>query len=161
MISRRSILASGALITACGWPTLAQARHCADDRLRLSDGRWLGYRRYGVRSGPPVFYFHGLPGCRLEAGLIECEAIAAGVDLISIDRPGMGNSSFQSCRTISQWVNEVRCLADWLGIGEFGGMGICPEARPMRLRQRGSAKTWARPMQARQGPAIDHRAAPQ
>ena len=34
-------------------------------RIRLADGRWLGYQEYGDRDGPLVFYFHGTPGSRV------------------------------------------------------------------------------------------------
>ena len=30
--------------------------------LTLSDGRQLGYTRYGVENGTPLLYLHGLPG---------------------------------------------------------------------------------------------------
>jgi hypothetical protein len=33
---------------------------------QLRDGRELSYAEYGASSGRPVFYFHGLPGSRLD-----------------------------------------------------------------------------------------------
>ena len=36
----------------------------------LPDGRRLGYADTGDESLPPVFYFHGFPGSRLEASFL-------------------------------------------------------------------------------------------
>ena len=43
------------------------------DRLSITlpDGRQLGYAEYGNPEGKPIFYFHGFPGSRLEAGHLQ------------------------------------------------------------------------------------------
>ncbi len=117
-VTRRQALAAAALTAAstvtagaCGNPHGVQV-------LRFADGRRLGYARYGCLGGRPVFYFHGLPGCRREAELIAPEACELGVELIAIDRPGVGQSSYQCDRTINHWPEDVLAVADCLGIQE-------------------------------------------
>jgi pimeloyl-ACP methyl ester carboxylesterase len=87
---------------------------------RLADGRVLGYAEWGDPQGAPVFYFHGTPASRLDPVCFPDAPAQAGVRLISVDRPGMGLSSFQRGRQIADWPDDVAALADALGIDRFG-----------------------------------------
>lgn len=104
----------------------------------------MGYVECGDPAGPLVFYFHGTPGSRLEATLVAEEAAAAGVRLVSLDRPGMGLSTYQSNRRITDWPGDVKGAADALGYGgtAFGVLAMsggtpyalaCVRAMPERL----------------------------
>jgi pimeloyl-ACP methyl ester carboxylesterase len=93
-------------------------------RFRLPDGRYLGYAEYGDARGLPVFYFHGFPGSRLEARLVEKEAVSYGVRLISVDRPGYGLSDVKRNRTLLDWTDDTVHLSDFLGIRRFSIVGI-------------------------------------
>ncbi len=95
-----------------------------DSSIKLPDGRSLGYVECGDPEGRPVFYFHGWPGSRLEARLVDGEAAQAGVRIIGVDRPGMGLADFQPKRRILDWPDDVVALADALGIGRFAVLGI-------------------------------------
>ena len=95
-----------------------------DQTFRLSDGRRLGYAEFGDPQGSPAFHFHGFPGTRLTGRLHAEDAAAAGVRLISPDRPGMGLSDFQPRRRITQWPHDVSELADALGIDRFAVLGL-------------------------------------
>ncbi len=102
-----------------------------DKTIRLPDGRSLGYAACGNPEGKPVFLFHGWPGSRLEAKLVEKEAARAGIRIICVDRPGMGLSDFQPGRQLLDWTDDVVALADALGIERFavvGGSGGGPYA---------------------------------
>ena len=92
--------------------------------LRLSDGRDLCFQRYGAEHGRPLFVLHGFPGCRIQAALIEQQAVQEGVCLIGFDRPGFGRSSPRADRTILALADDVRQLADHLGHRQFGLLGI-------------------------------------
>jgi pimeloyl-ACP methyl ester carboxylesterase len=93
--------------------------------FRLPDGRTLTYAEYGPQDGKPVFYFHGLAGSRMEAGVLYGgEFEKAGIRLVSADRPGMGGSDFQPGRGFSHWPADVVALADCLGLGKFGILGV-------------------------------------
>jgi pimeloyl-ACP methyl ester carboxylesterase len=92
--------------------------------LQLHDGRMLGYAEYGHVEGKPLFYFHGYPGARVEAGLLAKSAAQAGLRLIGVDRPGMGLSSFQTGRHLLDWPDDVAALAQHLHIDHFAVVGF-------------------------------------
>ena len=69
----------------------------------LADGRRLSFEDSGPRGGKPVLYFHGVPSAGTEWHMWGDEALlnAAGVRLIAMDRPGVGGSTFQPNRCLS------------------------------------------------------------
>jgi pimeloyl-ACP methyl ester carboxylesterase len=89
-----------------------------DQAIHLADGRVLGYAEYGPAAGPPLFIFHGLPGSRLAIPELW-SAEPTTLRVIAPDRPGMGTSTFQPGRRLTDWADDVRQLADALGIGRF------------------------------------------
>jgi len=107
----------------------------------LPVGGRLGTAQYGHPDGRPIFYFHGLPGSRLEASLAGRVANDLGVRIVSFDRPGMGLSPFRRERKISDISFDAEHLADALGIGQFSVLGVsggAPYALAcgIRLRER-------------------------
>ena len=88
--------------------------------MELSDGRRLGFAQFGSQTAFPVFYFHGWPGSRLEAGFFE----VPGVQLIGVDRPGYGLSEPQRDRRLADWPTDVEELADHLGFDKFAIVGM-------------------------------------
>jgi len=93
-------------------------------QIRLRDSRLLGFSEFGLREGRPVFYFHGFPGTRLEAGTVHRQAEQLGVRLIAVDRPGYGASDFQPKRRVSQWPDDIAQLADALELARFSVLGV-------------------------------------
>ena len=89
-------------------------------QLKLADGRRLGFARFGSTSALPVFYFHGWPGSRLEAGFFEIP----GVQLIGVDRPGYGLSEPHAKRRLADWPRDIEQLADHLGFDKFAVVGM-------------------------------------
>ena len=112
-------------------------------QITLADGRSLAFCEYGVPHGKPVFYFHGWPGSRLEAGLAEPTARRFNARLIAVDRPGFGRSDFKINRTLLDWPSDVAQLADALGVERFSVAGVsgggpyalaCARHIPSRLK---------------------------
>ena len=108
----------------------------------LVDGRQLGFAEYGNPNGMPIFYFHGSPGSRLEAGRFHEVAVSNQYRLIGIDRPGMGLSFVKKKRSILSWATDVVNFADCLKIEKFSIIGhsggapfvaACAYAVPDRL----------------------------
>jgi pimeloyl-ACP methyl ester carboxylesterase len=92
--------------------------------IQIADRRRLGYAEFGDPRGKPVFYFHGFPGSRLEAEVVAKDAERLGLHVVSVDRPGMGLSSFQPHRRILDWPEDIRKLADELGFERFSVIGL-------------------------------------
>ena len=92
--------------------------------IKLKDGRTLGYGEWGDPAGKPLLYFHGYPGSRYEAALVHEAARRAGARFISLDRPGMGLSSFRPGRQLLDWPDDVLELADALGLDRFAIVGM-------------------------------------
>lgn len=91
--------------------------------MPLKSGRNLSFSEWGVPDGFPVFYFHGTPSCRLEAGFADKVARDLGIRLISTDRPGFGRSDFQENRSFKDWPQDILDLAEYLEIKQFGVIG--------------------------------------
>lgn len=92
--------------------------------LDLKCGRILAYAIYGSTdlSAPTIFLFHGMPGSRICGRSFEDKCIKTGARLVTIDRPGCGNSTFAP-RTLAQWPEDALALADHLGIETFSVVG--------------------------------------
>jgi pimeloyl-ACP methyl ester carboxylesterase len=93
------------------------------DLLALGDGRHLAFSQYGAPDGFPVFYFHGTPSCRIEAGFADPAGRRAGFRLIATDRPGFRRSSFQKNRRFGDWPRDILALAEHLDVDRFGVAG--------------------------------------
>jgi pimeloyl-ACP methyl ester carboxylesterase len=110
----------------------------------LTDGRRHGYDEYGPVNGKPVLYFHGTPSNRKDWRALGNDGLPGklGVRGIAADRPGMGLSSFQKRRRISDLPADVAALADALEIEQFAVFGYsgcgpyaiaCAQKIPHRL----------------------------
>jgi pimeloyl-ACP methyl ester carboxylesterase len=94
-----------------------------DHVIQLSDGRSLAYAEYGTPDGFPVVNCHGGLACRLDVAAADDIAAAAGVRLISPDRPGVGLSDPSPGRTLADWARDVDELLDQIGVQRFASMG--------------------------------------
>jgi pimeloyl-ACP methyl ester carboxylesterase len=68
-------------------------------------------------------YFHGTASSRLEVLLLKGMAESAGLQIVSIDRPGYGLSSYKKRKSLQDFNADVNFLADALGFGRFGVLG--------------------------------------
>jgi len=108
----------------------------------LPDGRQLGYLIVG--EGKPVFYFHGSPGSRLEVKNLEEIVSFKNFQIIGVDRPGFGLSTFATSQRISDFASDVCFLADYLEVKKFKVVGfsgggphsiICAALYPQRVER--------------------------
>lgn len=95
-----------------------------DEVLRLRDARMLGWAEYGDPHGRPAFYLHGALSSRLEAAELDATARRQGIRLVAVDRPGVGRSTPIDHPSFSRFAEDVRSLADSLGIERFGLLGL-------------------------------------
>jgi len=96
-----------------------------DNVLTLPDGRRLAYAEFGKPDGHPVLYCHGCPTSRLEPLMLGDDVLSQlGLRVICPDRPGIGQSDFQSDRGFSDWPKDVTFLMEALGLDQFSVLGV-------------------------------------
>src|SRR4051812_15852723 len=93
--------------------------------LTLTDGRKLSYALYGPANGKPVLYFNGTPSSRLEPLLLnaynkDLEQMLQqyNIQLIAIDRPGIGLSTYNPHNSFQSFAGDVVQLAAHLHIAQ-------------------------------------------
>jgi pimeloyl-ACP methyl ester carboxylesterase len=105
-------------------PNSAEERfHVDHSAFQLRGGRKLAYCVAGPDDGLPLFLFHGLAESRLTAHPDEAILQRLGIELITVDRPGIGMSDAHRGRTLLHWASDVSELADHLRIGQFAILG--------------------------------------
>jgi len=119
--------------------------------LKLKDGRQLAFEQYGYENGIPVIHQHGFGDSRLARHPDNKLTIDAGIRLITVDRPGYGESSPKPGRSFLDWVFDIEQLADQLKIDKFGVMshsGGSPYALAIayKLKERVSKVVLASPL---------------
>jgi pimeloyl-ACP methyl ester carboxylesterase len=91
--------------------------------VRAADGRRLSTQVYGDPEGKPVFLLHGTPGSRLGPHPRPAVLHRLGVQLISFDRPGYGESERMEGRIVADVAADVRVIADAYGLRRFAVVG--------------------------------------
>lgn len=106
------------------------------------DGRRVGVWRFGTPGGRPVVWNHGGLSCGLDGYVADTEARLCGVEIIAIDRPGIGRSEYWNMSSVPQWPRTVKQVADYLGLDDFAVSGwsgggpyalACAAAMPQRV----------------------------
>ncbi len=92
--------------------------------FRLKDGRTLGFAEYGCLTGFPVIGLHGTPGSRLWFAEDDATSTELNLRLITVDRPGYGNSDVQPGRSIIDFNNDLKELITYLKLEKFSIFGV-------------------------------------
>ena len=87
--------------------------------VESADGRQVAYAQWGDPDGVPVLSLHGTPGSRLNRHPDSGAVRAAGIRVITYDRPGYGRSDRHPGRTVVDCVADVEAIADALGLERF------------------------------------------
>src|SRR5262245_23933202 len=93
-----------------------------DETLRLPDGRRLAWAEWGRPDGPPVLLLHSSPGSRL-LDPDPAATAAAGVRLLTVDRPGFGGSEPNPDPTFAGFAADLATLAAELDLRDLALMG--------------------------------------
>ena len=91
--------------------------------VEISAGRHIELAEYGDPDGWPVLWCHGGLSSRLDAGVGDEAARAAGVRLVAPNRPGIGGSTADGKASVAEWADTAAALADALGIERFSVAG--------------------------------------
>ena len=112
------------------WPTEgiegvseAEASSGLGRTIRLADGRQLGYDEFGDPNGFPLIFLHGFGSSRVVRHPDDSIAAALGIRMVAVDRPGIGLSTGQPGRALTDWPTDMRQLVDALGVDRFGIVG--------------------------------------
>jgi pimeloyl-ACP methyl ester carboxylesterase len=111
--------------------------------ITTKSGRQVAISHYGDKEGLPIFFCHGWPSSRTMAELTDADARDLSLHVISIDRPGIRDSSFHPKRRLLDWPPLLAEVADQVGYHEFWVLGISGGA-PYAL-----ASAWALPARVR------------
>jgi pimeloyl-ACP methyl ester carboxylesterase len=95
-----------------------------DLAITTPDGRTLAVRDHGPAAGRPILVHNGTPNSRLLYEPDVSRATAAGVRLISYDRPGYGDSDRQPGHSVADCAADVRAIAAALEIERLPVWGI-------------------------------------
>lgn len=102
-------------------PRISVLGRLVESRLAAyADGRQVAYCDLGDSRGAcTLFYFHSGGSSRLEAALGHEVAVARGIRLVCLDRPGAGRSTPLAFRSFSDPARDVANVADLLGIHRY------------------------------------------
>jgi pimeloyl-ACP methyl ester carboxylesterase len=111
------------------------------ETVTLADGRRLAFTVTGPDDGVPVIYCHGAIGTPIDA-TIDLRRITRtlGVRYIAPSRPGIGWSDASPGRTVLDFADDIRELADSLGLKRFSVVGVSaggPYALALAYKLRG------------------------
>ena len=106
-------------------PSAPEPTPRSEGTVTLADGRRIGYAEYGVGDGDPVLWFHGTPGARHQISP-DVNAIAdeRGVRLITIERPGVGESTAHLHDRVLDWAGDIEQVTQQLGVDRFALAGL-------------------------------------
>ena len=93
--------------------------------MRVGPNRVLGYAAFGDPAGRLVLWHHGTPGARRQVPLVARRAAdQLGIHLVSVERPGIGDSTDHRYRAIRDWAADAAAVADHFGHHELAVVGL-------------------------------------
>ena len=90
--------------------------------LTLPDGRSMDYWDGGDPDGRPLVFQPGTPSARAQGKLMHHEALAAGLRVLSISRPGYGAST-RTPPGLASVGADAAAMAGALGLGSYAVLG--------------------------------------
>lgn len=105
------------------WPSLLPVRNWKETSPSARPPDRL--RRVRAPQGRAVFWLHGTPGARRQIPT-EARVYAEhhNIRLIGVDRPGIGASTPHQYETILAFADDLRTIADTLGIDKMAVVGL-------------------------------------
>jgi pimeloyl-ACP methyl ester carboxylesterase len=91
--------------------------------IKYNHDQVLSYAEYGNPTGDPILIQHGLIAS-IEDQQLFARLIDSGARLISIARPGYGESSPYMMKDVAEWGEITAVLVETLGLARFDVLGI-------------------------------------
>ena len=92
--------------------------------ISVGQGRDVCLEMAGDPRGNPILVHNGTPNSRHLYGRWIADAAEKGIHLISYDRPGYGGSTADPGHTVASGAQDVRAIAEALGLDRLGIWGI-------------------------------------
>ncbi len=93
--------------------------------VRLAGGRRLGFAEFGPAGGRPLVWLHGTPGARRQiAPQARRLAHERGIRIVSVERPGVGESTPHRFDAIVDFAADIERLCDALDLERFAVAGL-------------------------------------
>lgn len=106
-----------------GAPRIEAPRH--EGVVRVGRRRVLGYAEFGDASGRLVLWHHGTPGARRQIPVAARRAAERlGLRVVSVERPGVGDSTQHRYQCIREWGDDAATVVDHLGHDRFAAVGL-------------------------------------
>lgn len=104
---------------------VAIARPKLEGNIAVGEDRRIGFAEFGAPQGRAVFWLHDTPGARRQIPT-EARVYAEhhNIRLIGVDRPGIGASTPHQYETILAFADDLRTIADTLGIDKMAVVGL-------------------------------------
>jgi pimeloyl-ACP methyl ester carboxylesterase len=104
---------------------VAIARPKLEGNIAVGDDRQIGFAEFGDPQGRAIFWLHGTPGARRQIPMeARVYAEQRQIRLIGVDRPGIGSSTPYQYDTVFAFAEDLRTIADTLGIDKFEVIGL-------------------------------------
>ena len=104
---------------------VAIARPKLEGNIAVGDDRQIGFAEFGDPQGRAIFWLHGTPGARRQIPMeARVYAEQQHIRLIGVDRPGIGSSTQHSYDTVVAFADDLRTIADTLGIDKLVVVGL-------------------------------------
>lgn len=91
-------------------------RPARERAIELSDGRTLAWGEFGAPDGIPVVFFAGAASSRA-MNAYGAAAAARSIRMLTFDRPGLGDSTFDPRKSLTSVAADVEESLDRLGVG--------------------------------------------
>ncbi len=91
--------------------------------MTVPDGRTLAVSELGHSAGYPVVWCHGGLSSRMDVALAADDLVTLGIRLVTVDRPGIGESARAKGRRVADWPSDITAVADALGLDRFAIAG--------------------------------------
>ncbi len=93
-------------------------------QLRGANGLRIDYLEFGDPAGVSAVYLHGTPSSATEARWLHRAALAQGVRIVSLDRPGYLDSEPHTTPSFIAVAQDVVAVASALQLGRFAVVGF-------------------------------------
>jgi pimeloyl-ACP methyl ester carboxylesterase len=91
--------------------------------IGVADDRQIAFAEFGAPDGDPVFFLHGGMASWRYRHPDDSIAAGLGIRLITVARPGFGESTRHRGRTVASFADDVAAAADALHLDRFAVVG--------------------------------------